>query len=293
MLKSPLKLIFIIGFLQINAAFAQVNAISNHYNNWLKSAGLDALLQTEQIKEQPNRAIHLILKPADSYKDPVTFARDWGYVTDGFAARGINIDSVLLHKLAFYSFLPPGSVSLEVLTSHPDIYSLKIKYNKKLIVTGDTISFKGQTNPIDFNFDAAFEILRRNYWFPANYTNINAVYEKLKKHFQGYHHIPNDQIQVDSFTTEGNNGMTIRVSHIFHHIIRNYNYHELILFDFELKNNEVHYAVELEYAPGGGKTPDPVKEQKVYADLHESFGDDWKYYIGNLSTELGAAVKEK
>jgi hypothetical protein len=291
MIYKALKLFFLIYLLNISRAFSQVNAVGHEFNSWLKAMHLDNILQAGEPEKL--QVTSLVLKPVGAYQDPETFAVTWNYIRSGFRHRGVNIDSVLLNKLADFTFLPLDSVSLAIETANPDIFSLKVYYHKRLKEDAAVVLARGPNKPVNFNFDAAMGRLRKYYIITHKNDDLNAVYGKLAFYFNHYHHLPTDRIKIDTIISDDKKELKLVIGYVYRQILTDYKYHEVIYLDFTLGHDEISYSVDGDYAAGGNKTPDPLKNAEAYREIMLDYPKNWIDYIDKLDDDLKTALNAK
>jgi len=319
-----LKLVFLIHILFITCAFSQVTSKKNsdslvtHYNNWLKAVHLNDLVIAVNGRFKAGTADSaaanlikkkriLILIPAAAWQNPEKFAVAWNAARTELAEKGINIYSLLLDKLADYTFLPPDSLAVQVQTVNPDIFSLNIYYPGQLKTDENIILMKGGSGlgiigspgrPASaapakrgrgaLNFAAATTML------PTCFTidkpgQMDVVRRKLELFFKRYKH-RSAVVKLDSIISHDKKNLRLRIYNIDGEVTGK-NYHELINLDISIDNNEICYTVDASYAAGIARTPDP--DSGFYREVSLDFPERWLQYRDSLGYELKIALNGK
>lgn len=272
-----------------------------HYNNWLQTARLGGLLLAADYKEQKvdkndsararssKENVVLVLTPVPSYKDPEKFAAAWNEARGELEARGIDIYSLLLNKLADYAFLQLDAATVEIRTDNADIFSLHIYFDGQLKHEENIILGKGANQGLTFNFGGALASMHESCFNTYRPNQMDAVRHRLELFFKRYKHDPGG-IKLDSIVSHDKKELRLRIYHIFGEVTGR-NYHELINLDISLENDEICYTVDAAYAAGISKTPDP--ESDFYREVALDFPQKWLSFRDNLEDQLKAALDGK
>jgi hypothetical protein len=295
-----IKLIILLNILFLSCSFCKnisersSKPLVEHYNNWLKSVGLDQFVLADQVRElksedKKNGGLVLSLSPAPAWNDPQRFASAWNEVRTGLAAKGINIDNRLLQKFADYTFSKLENVSIELTTGNPDIFSLKIYYTTSFKKDENIILGKGAPSAINFNFNEAVGAMRESCFIVKQQARLDIVLRDLDSFFKRYPH-RSAAIKIDSIISHNKSELRLRVSNIYGEVTGQ-NYHEIIYLDVSMEGNEICYTVDASYAAGITKTPDP--ESTSYREVALDFPQQWLSYRDNLDAALKSVLHEK
>lgn len=263
------KLFALFFLLPVSVAFSQVNKTNNSllikYNDWLKSVKLDAFLLAAEIKSESSVTV-LVLKPSATYADPADLAVAWNYIRNGFKSKRINIYQVLLDKFSAYSAIPLNKLGVDIKTTQPRIFSVKVNFDDKVRYTEKIDLPRGINVTPDFNIEApAHDLLIGDYTLIADINDLTAYSNKFEHLFKQFKNFGETAIKCENLNSS-RNFMKFKLSNIYGEITKE-KYHEIVTITITLTDRgnrqvEIEYNMDVLYAAGILRAPTDINSYR-------------------------------
>ena len=280
MTTKILKLVFLALFTIAIPAFAQKkidadSLVISRYNKWLKTFQLDQLVTAAQFKtirswpaneddstKKANGTIAkvLVLKPAAKYSDAQDLATAWNYVSEGLKNKGINLQELMLTKLASYAELPLSRVKIIEHTDTLGVFSLNIYFDGKIRNNNKINVIMGGELTLDYDFDASpiNSILSNSYSLKRPVAGLSKYLPIFNTYFKQYKHKSDANIDVRTMNS-GNHILEFKIINVVGQITGNYN--EIIKITITKDSDDkgvtkIGYSATVLYAGGVFRAPD-------------------------------------
>ncbi|GAA4322818.1 hypothetical protein GCM10023149_23380 [Mucilaginibacter gynuensis] len=278
------------------------SVVISRYNQWLKTFQLNELIQAYELKTITSPPVIgndtvkgsitpvkvLVLKPAAKYTDLQDMATAWNYVSEGLKNKGINLNELMLTKLATYSDLPINNVKVITQADTLGVFLLNIYFDGKIKDDSKINTIMGGELNVNYDFNAPpiNSILSNTYNLKRSVGGLNNYLPVFSAHFKQYKHKSGTNVEIQSLNT-GGHFLQLKIRNIVGQVTHG-NYNEIIELIITMDDDKnglpkINYMATVLYAGGIFKAPKNESDYDDAAtepDLHAQL----KNYNNTLNT---------